>query len=232
MQWSALTYYIASKQYPYWSTVFYQDPSLRVQNEFLVTKVPDLQPVTLYFRGMELIGTKNKGAPSTIFDYSRLSEGIKCAGNQVPVYGMVSPNQTFIWWKQLNVSSYLIQIQSDETTTFSDNIVGTTKNFTIYETWDDISPYFKHIPVVTNVYPSNEDDNGQNDKKSNTKTITELRVSGDVSGILLPNTLEIVVRVLVPLYDGNEELIQDTRYLPWKKVGIDAAAFQQIVICL
>lgn len=137
---------------------------------------------------------------------------------------MFSPSGTFVWWPKvdnINVTEYLIQFQSDETTAFSDHIVGTTRNIDEFETWNDVANDLTNIPAVTNIYPNTEKDetttqstNGE--KKSS--SITELRVNGNVSGILIPNTREIVVRVLVPIVDEDGILDQDMRFVEWKKV--------------
>lgn len=151
----------------------------------------------------------------------------------MPVYGMFSPNGIFVWWpREHNKTAYLIQFQSDETTAFSNHIVGTTRHIDEFQTWNDISGDLTNIPVVANIYPSSEDDGDEDSvdrttkstsikrKKTNPKMITELRVDGNVSGILIPNTHEIVARVLVPIIDDEGELIQDVRYVEWKKVCV------------
>lgn len=148
---------------------------------------------------------------------------------------MFASNGIFVWWPKVehtNVTAHLIQFKSNETTAFSDHVVGTTRDIDEFETWNDVSGDLINIPAVTNVYPYNEDDasdtiiptttsaastNATGAKK--TISIIELRVSGNVSGILIPNTHEIVVRVLVPVIDDDgTELQQDMRYVEWKKV--------------
>lgn len=47
----------------------------------------------------------------------------------------------------------------------------------------------------------------------------KVRVSGKVTGILIPNTKRIVVRVIVPIFDGQEELAQNYTFLEWKTVS-------------
>lgn len=144
----------------------------------------------------------------------------------VPVHGMFSPNGIFVWWpkvEHINVTSYLIQFKSDESTAFSDHVIGTTRNVDEFETWNDVSNDLTNIPAITNIYPNDDKDDSttkstDSDKKSS--SITELRVNGNVSGILIPNTREIVVRVLVPVVDEDGELVQDMRYVEWKKVCV------------
>ena len=49
-------------------------------------------------------------------------------------------------------------------------------------------------------------------------TITEVRVPGNVSGILIPNSNFIIVRVLASTSANGEPLDQDLRFLRWKTV--------------
>lgn len=121
------------------------------------------------------------------------------------------------------MAAYLIQFKSDETTAFSDHVVGTIRNIDEFETWDDVSNDLTNIPATTNIYPNDEKIDSitqTTDSDTNSSSITELRVNGNVTGILIPNTHEIVVRVLVPIVDEDGELSQDTRYVEWKKVCV------------
>lgn len=137
---------------------------------------------------------------------------------------MFSPSGTFVWWpkvEHINVTAYLIQFQSDETTAFSDHIVGTTRNIDEFETWNDVSNDLTNIPAVTNIYPYDEKDETTTqltDGAKKSSSIIELRVNGNVSGILIPNTRKIVVRVLVPIVDEDGILNQDIKYVEWKTV--------------
>lgn len=144
----------------------------------------------------------------------------------MPVYGIFSPNGIFIWWPKVdhvNVTSYLIQFQSNDPTNFSDHVIGTTKEIDEFQTWNDISGHLTKVSAVTNVHPQskNEDETSPGNETVThqpLKLITELRVNGDVTGILIPNTMEIIVRILVPIVDEDGELVQDTRFVEWKKV--------------
>lgn len=78
---------MASKHEPkFTSKVVILDTNSRVQNEFVVSDTRQLpfEPIILYFRGMERVGsdTKIKGGATNFqiqYDMSRLSTGIKCA---------------------------------------------------------------------------------------------------------------------------------------------------------
>lgn len=49
--------------------------------------------------------------------------------------------------------------------------------------------------------------------------ITEVRLAGNVTGILIPNAKKIVVRVIVPIMDGDVELPVDRTFIQWKTVN-------------
>lgn len=144
----------------------------------------------------------------------------------VSVHGIFTSNGIFVWWPKvnhINVTAYLIQFKSDEAIAFSD-VIGTTRTIDEFETWDDISGDSMPIQVITNIHQNYEDDDAMSTQSpsNGNKTIgkiVELRVDGNVSGILIPNKHEIVVRILV-IIDEDGELTQDTRYVEWKKVRI------------
>lgn len=140
---------------------------------------------------------------------------------------MFSSAGIFIWWpkfENMTITDYVIEFQSNESTAFTD-VVGTTRTIDEFQTWNEISSDLTSIPATTNVYPLNEADEdvtrstASNDKKISPKMMkTVVRVSGNVSGILIPNTREIIVRVLVPIVDEDGVLKQDERFVEWKKV--------------
>lgn len=149
-----------------------------------------------------------------------------------------------------NVRHLNIQFRYNDTanlTKFSDQIIGTEEKLNEVERWDDIQPKLIKISATTNVYPEfngsrrkrlvlnnatpfsasgeqplNDDlkvyDTAKTLKKS--EGITEVRVRGHVTGILIPNTQSIDVRVLVPVMDGDDELDQDNTYVEWKTVSV------------
>lgn len=129
-----------------------------------------------------------------------------------------------MWWPIVNATAYLIQFKSEETTAFRD-VIGTTRPIDEFDTWDDISNDLIPIPATTNIHSNHEDDDDatamatQSLSNSNkTISIVELRVGGNVSGVLIPNKRGIVIRLLVPIIDEDGELIQDMKYVEWKKV--------------
>lgn len=181
-----------------------------------------------------------------MYDMSRLSHGVKCAiqgceyfdrisrlprilnslnlsrqfhcSSAVPVYPMFCQNGLFIWWPkvdEVNATTYIIQFWHNDTTNptvFSEHIVGTTKEINEFHGQHDIEGDLLKIAAKTNVYSNAAVGDTEN------ATITEIRVAGHVTGILIPNANRLVVRVLVPVFDDDGEVQQDMRYVEWKTV--------------
>lgn len=121
---------------------------------------------------------------------------------------------------------------------FSEEAIGTTVPLNEYQANEDIEQHFVKISAKTNIYPKIETEiakkGGDADdapteagttatdsgKRVQNETITEVRVPGNVTGILIPNTKRIVVRVLIPIIFENREFEQDLRYVQWKIVSI------------
>uniref|UniRef100_A0A182VYL2 Uncharacterized protein n=1 Tax=Anopheles minimus TaxID=112268 RepID=A0A182VYL2_9DIPT len=53
-------------------------------------------------------------------------------------------------------------------------------------------------------------------------TITQVKVAGNVTGILLPNIRSVKVRVLGSVAPDGEPMVQDLRYVEWKAIDTDA----------
>ena len=58
------------------------------------------------------------------------------------------------------------------------------------------------------------------DTNSAGATITEVKVPGNVTGLLIPNTNRITVRILGSVQNDGEPLVQDLSYVQWKTVNI------------
>lgn len=119
------------------------------------------------------------------------------------------------------MTAYLIQFKSEEAIEFP-QVIGTTRTIDEFETWADIFHDLIPVPATTNIHPNSDDDDAiatqSTSNRNKTASIVELRVDGNVSGILIPNKREIVVRILVPIIDDDGEVIQDMKYVEWKKV--------------
>lgn len=136
----------------------------------------------------------------------------------VPIYPLFCQNGLFIWWpkeEDVNATAYVIQFLHNDTTNptvFSEHIVGTTKLINEIHNQHDIEGDLVKIAAKTNVYANATVGDIGN------ATITEIRVDGNVTGILIPNANRLVVRVLVPVFDEDGELFQDMRYVEWRTV--------------
>uniref|UniRef100_A0A182K1F8 Uncharacterized protein n=1 Tax=Anopheles christyi TaxID=43041 RepID=A0A182K1F8_9DIPT len=53
-------------------------------------------------------------------------------------------------------------------------------------------------------------------------TVTQVKVAGNVTGILLPNIRSVMVRVLGSLAPDGEPMVQDLRHVEWKVIDTDA----------
>lgn len=137
----------------------------------------------------------------------------------------------FIWWPHDNhptVPWYTIQFWHNDTnnpTIFSDEAIGTTVALSDYAASEDVEMHFVKISAITNVHPYSQTTMAMNGDKANSiaghglnETITEVRVAGNVTGILIPNTQRIVARVLIPIMYNGEPIYQDTRYVQWRAV--------------
>lgn len=128
----------------------------------------------------------------------------------------------------VTITSYVVQIQSNATTIFGDSLVGTTIPVKEEHTWEDIKDNLEKFSASTNIHPRSENeivkttpntDDSSDEQDDAYDAIAEIRINGSVSGILIPNTKKIVVRILVPVNDENgNEIFQDMRYVEWKTV--------------
>lgn len=195
---------------------------------------------------------------------SRLSDPVECATQGVPIHYTVSSSSSiFIWWTiEAELTGYVIQFWHNDTDNpipFTDNIVGTVKQFPNndnYLTWSEIDPYLQKLPAVArlanydnfdrrrrrrnlNFGIDNDDyDDGEEMVEEFSRTrlfarhavipfgsakLTEVKVAGNVTGILIPNTQKVVVRVLASMEPDGEPLQQDLRYVPWQPLELNLA---------
>lgn len=135
------------------------------------------------------------------------------------MYPLFYQNGLFIWWPkeemEVNATAYVIQFLHNDTTNplvFSEHIVGTTKIINEFHGQHDIEGDLVKIAAKTYVHVNATVGDVEN------ATITEIRVAGNVTGILIPKAIRLVVRVLVPVFDEDGEVQQDMRYVEWKTV--------------
>lgn len=159
------------------------------------------------------------------------------------IFSTPFPTGIFIWWpnvRELPIESFKIQFRHRDTKNpivFSDQVIGTTCELDEYRTWQEIENNLTKISAETKIITmplrrdlrslreaqqllefvensnlANESNGGHNE------TRTELLIPGNVTGILIPNSRKIEVRVLGATPDNPIDE-QDLQYIPWKTVS-------------
>lgn len=109
----------------------------------------------------------------------------------------------------LKPSYFIIQLRQDNTTKpiiFHDNIIGTC--ITINE--DNITEIQSNL-IKINI----KSDINVTNQTSTSMIITQIKVPGNVTGILIPNAMKLMVRVLGSLSATFNVLQQDLKYINW-----------------
>ncbi|XP_058813868.1 protogenin [Topomyia yanbarensis] len=199
---------------------------------------------------------------------SKLSKGVECTSQGVPVLSIFLRNGIFIWWPRyagLEPTAYVIQIKHNDNsnlTFLTDKINGTRQILDDYTTHEEVEPLLTKINVTvsqvqesildesngkrkrrrrafdignnpkqifesltgTQLDPESYNGNtdlatqAKHDKKFRQVLITQVKVSGNVTGILFPDTKNIVVRILGSVAPDGEPLKQDLRFVQWKTI--------------
>lgn len=159
------------------------------------------KPFYLYMRNLLPSGPK--------IVLSQLSKPIRCATQGIEPKFVKPSTGIFLRWDtpatDTNVTSYTIQFQKNETSapvSFIEEVIGTFDEFPPYISWEDIQPNLQKIPA----------------KNNNQTDWTEVVVPGNVTGLYIPNTDEINVRILGSVLDSGELFEQDTQYLSWTNI--------------
>uniref|UniRef100_A0A1L8DJY9 Putative receptor mediating netrin-dependent axon guidance n=1 Tax=Nyssomyia neivai TaxID=330878 RepID=A0A1L8DJY9_9DIPT len=205
----------------------------------IVGEMHPLKAYTLYIRGhkkdhIETIGKHVK----THMLMGRLSKGVKCATQGLEIFSTPFPTGIFIWWphvKDLPIESFKIQFRHSDTKNpivFSDQIIGTTCELDEYRTWQEIESNLTKIGAETSIVRHRRDmeedsrENANSPIGSTTQSSrefhhnemrTEVLIPGNVTGILIPNSSKIEVRVLGATPDNPIEE-QDLHFIPWKMI--------------
>lgn len=145
------------------------------------------------------------------------------------------------------VDYYLVQLWNNETldnpSLFATEVIGTTATLDEYKTWDEIEKMLVKVPVqakfINSTYAMGTPESfvgmpqkesvavapGETRKKSlmrrqMTRThfnVTEIRLAGNVTGLLIPNTKRVIARV-IGVKEGEVVVDQDLQYVQWKTV--------------
>ncbi|KAL7017913.1 hypothetical protein ACKWTF_010565 [Chironomus riparius] len=206
-QINRIQYFVASEEPSEYSTDF--SAELMGQSSFDIKKarlrnIKSLKPFYLYVRSM-----LPSGGGMTI---SPLSIPTKCAFQEIEPKFVKAQNGTFLRWtiddltdEELSKSVITIQFLKNGTNdalSFSTEVVGTYAKFGDYVMWSDIEKNLQKISV-------NSSDHGE---------WTEIKVPGNVSGILIIKIEEIFVRIFGSMEEDDEFLEQDYSNLKWQSV--------------
>lgn len=202
-----IQYFIATENPHDFITNFSTD--LLGKNSFEITKslmriVKSLKPFHIFLRSMMPSGE----ALTT----STLSQPVMCAFQEIEPKFVKAQNGTFLTWKiddlshdELRDAIITIQFLKNGTSNvpFVNEVVGTYAEWGDHVLWTEVEKNLQRITV-------NNSDYGQ---------WTEIKVQGNVTGILIIKVEEIFVRIFgsIPSEDGTH-LQQDYSMLKWKSV--------------
>ncbi|XP_055527115.1 protogenin isoform X2 [Wyeomyia smithii] len=269
-------YYLASEN-PY---SWYSSPptQLLTNNSMKITgpMVTPFQNYTVYLRACtvtsiseaESIGPAGKKQVIP----SKLSKGVKCTSQGVPVLSTFFPNGIFIGWPRytgVEPTAFIIQFKHDNSTSFSNistQINGTRQILDDYITHEEVEPLLTKINITTKHYLESipveitgkrkrkrrrrafdlaknpkqifesltgtqldletynqhaESDNlAKHNQKFRQMFITQIKVSGNVTGILIPDKKSVIVRILGSVALDGEPMKQDLRFVQWKTIDL------------
>lgn len=117
----------------------------------------------------------------------------------------------FLWWEigesRQHPNYYIIQFRQNTTNPiiFFDHIIGSQIPID-EDNISQIQPSLNKIQIISNVTNLNA---------SSSITITQVKLPGNVTGILIPNAPRLDVRVLGSLSEKFDVLQQDLRFIKW-----------------
>lgn len=175
---------------------------------------------------------------------SRLSKGIQCQTQGLEVLSTAFPDDVFLWWSKVNshnqrksnysveLDYYLVQLISfGSTAHLPSEMLGATAALDEYKTWDEIQGMLVKIPfratLINSTYVVGTPETFALSQLDAAKTlqpvtrvhynVTEFRVAGNVTGLLIPNTKRVLVRV-IGVKSGEVVADADLKYVQWKSV--------------
>jgi hypothetical protein len=172
-------------------------------NQSILRSSKLLKPFHLHLRAM---------LPSGKFiTMSPLSEPIICAFQQIEPKFIKASKGSFLGWnidiadEDLSKTVITIQFLKNGTTeplTFSTEVVGSYEKIDDLKTWNDIEKSLQKISV-------NSSDHG---------IFTEIKVPGNVTGILIIKVEEIFVRIFGSIAENGTHIEQDFSNIQWKSL--------------
>lgn len=172
-----------------------------------------LKPFYLYMRNMMPEGSK--------MIISQLSKPIFCATQGIEPKFVKAPNGIFLRWEtpltDSNVTGYTIQFLNNKTSSpivFQNEVVGTYEKLPTFVSWSEVDKSNVKIPARNHV-------------KSEW---TEVQVSGNVTGLYIPNADEITVRILGSVLDGGELFQQNLESLSWTNIKASSISLEPLEV--
>ncbi|XP_021712907.1 uncharacterized protein LOC5567074 [Aedes aegypti] len=269
-------YYLASGNPHSW---FSSPPTQLLTNNSLKITGPMVVPFrnyTVYLRTCSVTSVpdaENTGpAGKKQVIPSKLSKGVQCTSQGVPVLSIFFSNGIFIWWPRftgVEPTAYTIQLKHNDTTTLpfdAQQINGTTQILDDYITHEEVLPLLTKIDISVKQTRENvlEESTGKKRRKRRRRAfdmvgrdrkqifesltgtqmdlemaganvgiaghhdkhetkyrqvlITAMKVSGNVTGVFIPNTNSLNVRILGSVTADGEPLQQDLHYIQWKTI--------------
>lgn len=172
-----------------------------------------LKPFYLYMRNMAM----TEGSGSIIM--STLSKPITCATQGIEPRYVKASNGIFLRWDKpetdVNITGYTIQFLKNVTTSqvaFKNEVVGTYEKLPTFVSWSDVSKNNVKIPA-------------KNFDKANW---TEVQVTGNVTGLYIPNASEISVRILGSVLENGELFDQNFDLLSWVNIKASSNSLEPL----
>ncbi|CAO1436821.1 unnamed protein product [Diamesa serratosioi] len=171
-----------------------------------------LSPFGLFMRGF------SAQSSGDTFTMTRLSHGRDCSTQGLEPHFIKSPDGIFLWWsiddESIHVTSFIIQLWYNEK--IPDQQSEASCSFyqwsSQYMLWSDIGSTLKNTSIVTRSRPL--------ESLTENVTIIELHLPGNATGILIPNTKQIKVRILGSVHaDGELMASQQLKYLSWNIIN-------------
>ncbi|CAO1437220.1 unnamed protein product [Diamesa tonsa] len=177
-----------------------------------------LSPFGLYMRGFS--------EQSETFAMTRLSHGRDCSTQGLEPHFIKSPDGIFLWWsvddESIHVTSFIIQLwyngeQSHDQQ--NEAICSFYPWSSQYIMWSDVDSTLKNISIVTRSHPL--------ESTTENVTITDLHLPGNATGILIPKTEQVKVRILSAVHDDGQliDALQLT-FLSWHLINATTPSTQ------
>lgn len=170
-----------------------------------------LKPFYLYMRSMMPEGIK--------MVISQLSKPIFCATQGIEPKFVKAPNGIFLRWEtpatDSNITGYTIQFLNNKTASpvvFQNEVVGTYVKLPTFVSWSEVSKNNVKFPARNHVKAG----------------WTEVQVSGNVTGLYIPNADEVTVRILGSVMEGGELFPQNLDSLSWTNIKASSVSLEPL----